>query len=88
MCGCAVIFQLYDTDGDGYVTSQDVLSLLRKTAAKALSENQLQLVRSPHEPNWHRMTQWHAAVIAIGCVRDMCPPCNSMSTMQKCCNRA
>ncbi|CAL5222595.1 g4986 [Coccomyxa viridis] len=41
---CLVIFQLYDTDGDGYVTSQDVLSLLRKTAAKALSENQLQLI--------------------------------------------
>lgn len=41
---CAVIFQLYDTDGDGFVTSDDVLALLRKTAGKALSENQLQQV--------------------------------------------
>ena len=48
---CAVIFQLYDTDGDGFVTSNDVLALLRKTAGKALSENQLQQV-SPHDTSW------------------------------------
>jgi len=44
---CAVIFQLYDTDGDGYVTGDNMLSLLRMTAGKALSENQLQQVRPP-----------------------------------------
>ena len=37
-----MIFQLYDTDGDGFVTSDNVLALLQKTAGKALSNTQLQ----------------------------------------------
>lgn len=45
LCLCAVIFQLYDTDGDGFVTSDNVLTLLRQTAGKALLENQLQQAR-------------------------------------------
>ena len=41
-CAPAVIFQLYDTNGDGFITSDNVLALLQKTAGKALSNNQLQ----------------------------------------------
>lgn len=59
---CAVIFQLYDTDGDSFVTSNDVLALLRKTAGKALSENQLQQV-SLHDTSWWQPLLMAAASI-------------------------
>ena len=46
ICAPAVIFQLYDTDGDGFITSDNVLALLQKTAGKALSNTQLQQASS------------------------------------------
>ena len=44
MVACTVAFKLYDTDGDGYISSKELLAMLQLIMGKALPASQLEQV--------------------------------------------
>lgn len=44
VCCAAVAFQLYDKDGDGFVSAKELLNVLRTIMGRALSDKQLEQV--------------------------------------------